>query len=71
MASSGGTKLLEKRCKGHNGAVWALHAGSLWAVSSGDDSTVRVWQVAGVHLGRCLRTLQHSTAPVRALAVDG
>ena len=37
--SGGGTKLLEKRCKGHNGAVWALHAGSLWAVSGGDDCT--------------------------------
>ena len=38
-------KFEQKRCKGHVGAVNALHAGALSCISGGDDCSVRIWQV--------------------------
>ena len=42
-------KFEQKRCKGHVGAVNALHAGALSCVSGGDDCSVRIWQVRCMH----------------------
>ena len=48
-AQSKEVKFEQKRCKGHVGAVNALHAGALSCVSGGDDCSVRIWQVWCMH----------------------